>query len=192
MEVLRSPQAVEEFSATYRQYQPALITFFRHRGVDADAARDLAQDTFVNAYRAWDTFRGESQRKTWLLRIALNVWRNRRRWDKTLKRGGEAVPVELAEDSLAAPAGAGIAGETHPGAPDARLLAQEQRALVHAALADLPPQQQRCLTLYLEQRKYLEIAKELDISIGAVKSQISDGRKRLRARLNQHLLGSGV
>ncbi len=44
---------------------------------DSEEAADLTQDTFVNAYRAWGNFRGESQVYTWLYRIAVNLTKNR-------------------------------------------------------------------------------------------------------------------
>lgn len=186
-DALQTPQALEEFTSAYRTYQRALIAFLCRRGVDAEEARDLAQETFVRAFGAWDTFRGESSRKTWLMNIALNVWRNKRRWEAALKRGGEhAARNEAGEDALA------TAPARPTDAADAPLQAREQRELVNTALAELPPQMRRCVLLYLDNRKYQEIAKELDISIGAVKSQISDGRRRLRERINQQLSAGGV
>ena len=44
---------------------------------DSQEAEDLTQDTFVNAYRAWEDFRGESHVYTWLYRIAVNLTKNR-------------------------------------------------------------------------------------------------------------------
>lgn len=180
--------ALEEFTSVYRMFQRALIAFFRRRGVDADEARDLAQETFMRAYRAWNDFRGESTRKTWLLTIALNVWRNKLRWDATLKRGVETVALDPDTTSN----GPGHSAERAGDLPDAHVLAREQRELVQSALAELPPQMQRCVVLYLEHRKYREIAEEMGISIGAVKSQIFDGRKRLRERLDQQTSSRGV
>lgn len=183
----QTPQAMEEFASAYRTYQRALIAFLRRRGVEPDEAHDLVQETFVRAFGAWGTFRAESSRKTWLMNIALNVWRNQRRWHAALKRGGEhAARDDAGEDAVA------TAPARPADAPDAPLRAREQRELVKDALAELPAQMQRCVLLYLDNRKYREIAEELDISIGAVKSQISDGRRRLRARINQHFSAGGV
>ena len=64
-----------EFEALVREHQGFVRAWLRRlTHGDADLADDLAQDTFLRALRAADTFRGDAQPRTWLARIALNVW----------------------------------------------------------------------------------------------------------------------
>ena len=68
------------FGELVTRHQSAVRNFIRHlTGGDAALADDLAQETFIQAYRSLPHFRGESAFPTWLLGIAHNRWRNARR-----------------------------------------------------------------------------------------------------------------
>ena len=139
-------------------------------GSDADAD-DLAQETFVRAFRSLGSFRGESRFQTWLYRIAINQVRThlRRRalfgWFSTAREEGPG-----ALDRLAA------AGDA-----EADLL---RRDAIDRALARLPADQRTAVTLRdLEGLEYKEIAEVTGTPVGTVMSRIARGREKLRPLL---------
>ncbi len=161
----------------FRELYRPVLGFFAQRGCSQEECKDLAQETFLRAHRAFDTFRGEAKRSTWLFTIAGNVWLNRLRSTETAKRTGDEVP--LPEGNLAPPD------------PEARPLDHaihgEELQLLQSAIADLPPKMQRCVQLRVYQdMKYREIAAILGITVETAKSQLSLARPRLRAKLAEH------
>ncbi len=183
------PAAREEFQRQYTQYRPAVIAFFRRRGFPLEEALDLTQDTFLRAFNGLPGFRGESSFKTWLLRIATNVWRNELRARGAQKREASQVPLDEAPESSLTESSASRVVDGQEGPFDA-LWEQERGELVTSALNELPPQMQRCMLLLVTgEMKYREIADVMQISIGAVKSQLHEARERLKSRLGRHLTG---
>lgn len=118
-------------------------------------ASDLAQDTFVRAWRGLKNFKGQSALSTWLYRIAVNVCLNR--------VSGKAAPTEAIESVERFPDG----GETVTAA-----LVREQRAVaVRRAIACLPTKQRAALILRAyHDLSHQQIAEVLGSSTGAVKA----------------------
>lgn len=175
-----------EVEHAYARHYSGLLAFFCRRGVEREQARDLAQQTFLNAWRDWHTFRGQSERSTWLLRIAANLWKNSLRERHAVKR--TAIEVSLDADPGRPPEP--IDART-PGAEQVQL-ERERRTLVATAWQRLPPRMRRCLALHVEGLKYREIAVLLRISEGAVKSQIHQAKRRLRELLAELSAGGRV
>lgn len=145
------------------QHQEAVRRFLRHlsRG-DAALADDLAQDTFVQAYRSLERFRGEASFPTWLLGIAHNHFRNARR------RQREVSPTPLEE-----PAGP---------APTRAVELQEDLA---AAIARLDPDEQTALHLFYQQDlSHPEIAAITGWPLGTVKTHLARAKENLRPLLS--------
>jgi RNA polymerase sigma-70 factor (ECF subfamily) len=144
-------------------------------------AEEIAQDTFLRAYRALALFRGESSLATWLHRIAVNLSRNRYWYFHRRK--------QHVTQSLDSP----VHGE-HPGTfadlvacqqpgPVRETDHQEFSSLVAECMSQLTPSQQRILRLRTVQHcSYEEIGRTLGIATGTVKSRIA------RARVNLHRL----
>lgn len=135
-------------------------------GRDAAMADDLAQETFVLAWRKLEQFRGDSRFSTWLYRIAHSCFL------QFLRRHGGAAEPGLAED------------EAGPGAlADPQDL--ELRLDLHAALAQLPADQRAAL-LYCAQLglSHQEAAEVMDLPLGTVKTHVLRGKARLRALLH--------
>jgi RNA polymerase sigma-70 factor (ECF subfamily) len=146
------------------RHQSAVRAFLRHltRG-DAALADDLAQDTFVEAYRSLARFRGDADFRTWLLGIAHNHWRNARR------RQRESVSFE---DSFA-------------GAADDSTRAADLRHDLDTALRQLSAPEQLVLHLgYQQGRTHEEIATLLDWPLGTVKTHLARGKDKLRQLLS--------
>jgi RNA polymerase sigma-70 factor (ECF subfamily) len=124
-------------------------------------AEDVTQTTFLNAYRALKRGESPERPRSWLFAIAHNAIRSRHRW--TLRRPRE-VPLEAAAYRLAVP-------------PDER----ENVTAVLKALGELPQNQREALAMReLEGFSYGEIAETLGVSVTAVESLLSRGRRTLR------------
>ncbi len=168
-----------EFARLHRCMCHTLHAFFCRRGVEREQARDLVQQTFLQAFEHWDTFRGEATRGTWLLRIGLNVWRNSVRARLAIKRAAPTVSLDDVTGLQAPP-------EPHDsgrGDPEQAYSAREREARVREALGRLPARMRACVTLRARGLTYRQIATLLRISEGAVKSQTHEGKSRLRELL---------
>jgi RNA polymerase sigma-70 factor (ECF subfamily) len=129
----------DAFDELFRELYRPLLGFFARRGCSGEECQDLAQDTFLRAFRAFDRFRFDAKPSTWLLTIAFNVWRNRMRETAAAKRSGDEVPLSEASSSEASP-------EAEDRPPDQALDDEERRRLLRKASADLPPQMRRCVS----------------------------------------------
>jgi len=126
---------------------------------DMQLAEDAVQDTFVKAFRAMDTFRGGSDVRTWLTRIAINTCKNyrRARWNRMVFPG--ELPPRGAEDKSG----------------DGALIAE---------VARLPRQQKEVVILhYYREMPVEEIAGALGVSQSAVYARLKRARARLKKRL---------
>jgi RNA polymerase sigma factor (sigma-70 family) len=151
------------FAALVRKYQSRLRYSLRQlTGWDQALADDLAQETFIRAYRSLRQFRGESGFFTWLYRIAYNVFladRRSTRPEESLQDASVEDPQDESRDT-----------DLH------RDFAR--------ALLDFPPQQRMALHLHLQREMtHQEIAELMDCPLGTVKSHIQRGKEILRDRL---------
>ena len=92
-------QRSAELERLMLEYGDGIKRFCTTQLRDAFQAEDAAQDTFVKAWKALDTFRNESSEKTWLMRIAVNVCRDYQRtgWFRHMER--KITPEDLPEES---------------------------------------------------------------------------------------------
>lgn len=140
---------------------------------DASLAEDAAQDTFVRAWGAIDSFRGGVVRP-WLLRIATN-----RSYDLLRARSRRPVSSLDAELFEVEPEWTSQAVATE--APDAHVARTELSGYLERALATLPDDQRLAIVLSdVQGYGYDEIAEICGVAVGTVKSRISRGRARLR------------
>jgi RNA polymerase sigma-70 factor, ECF subfamily len=153
---------------------------------DPEEARDLTQETFLQAFRNISGFRGEADLKTWLYRIAVNQARNRWRWWKRRRRDRTVSLDAPAAEGLEAPLSASIAAK---GADPERLtLAREREGVLLAALSTLGRAYREVIVLRdIEGLSYEEVALALNLNVGTVKSRLSRGRLELRRRLEGSL-----
>jgi len=144
-------------------------------------AADLTQETFLSALRSIRSFRGDSELKTWLTRIAINHSRNRFRWWKRRRRDATVSLDALIGDTDSS-IGDLIAGEGE--SAEEAVLRQEREAALRKALAEMPEHYRETIVLCdIEGYSYEEIAVALEINLGTVKSRIARGREELRKRL---------
>jgi RNA polymerase sigma-70 factor, ECF subfamily len=154
---------------------------------NAEEARDLTQETFLRAFQSIVHFRGESDLRTWIYRIAINQARNRWRWWRRRRRD---ATVSLDEPEI----GGGRLGlvatlkSTAARDPEQDTLANERDRALKKALSTLKRVYREAVVLRdIEGFTYEEIATTLDISVGTVKSRLARGRQELRRKLEGSL-----
>jgi RNA polymerase sigma-70 factor (ECF subfamily) len=163
------------FGELVRRYQNQIYTVC-HRWLGDDAvAEEIAQDTFVAAYRGMDRFRGDAKVSTWLYSIAVNRCKNRIEHDKRRAKDRH--------DSIDAdPEGVRELKSDGP-RTDSRTNRAEAIRLLQGALNDLEPPFRIAVVLRdIQELAYGEIADLLGLPIGTVKSRIHRARLDL-ARL---------
>ncbi|HEX5438072.1 MAG TPA: sigma-70 family RNA polymerase sigma factor [Gemmatimonadaceae bacterium] len=155
----------------WSRYAPHIDAVVRRLVGDPDLAADIAQEVWMQIFRALPSFRGDAQFGTWAHRIAVNRTLNALRKVRRLA----SVEVEIEDDS------ASIDGEVDS---DRALLA----ASIEAAAARLPAGARTVFVLHdVEGYTHEDIARELGITPGASKSQLFKARAKLR-RLLAHLV----
>lgn len=155
---------------------------------DTDLVQDIAQETFIRAYRALGQFRGEAQFYTWLYRIAVNTAKKQL---MELKRDPLVLMSSLksAEDDETS----GLEHELNAQVadtetPEAVLASKEIAEAVNAAMEALPKELGQAITLReIEGLSYEEIAQALDCPIGTVRSRIFRAREAISARIKPML-----
>jgi len=153
------------FGELVRKHQSAVRAFLRqHTGGDAAWADDLAQESFVLAYRKLRDFRGEAPFLSWLLGIAHNQFRNARR------RQRECPHETLPED----------AERTEPSHADRIALHED----LGNAVAQLSPDEQTALHVcYRQGLSHHEAAIALGWPVGTVKTHLARSKEKLRQLL---------
>ena len=132
---------------------------------DADLARDAVQETFVKAYRALPSFRGECGEKTWLMRIAMNVCHDMRRgsWFRIIDR---RVSLEDLPEPVYSP--------------------HEEESEMMTAILSLPDKDRQTILLYYYHNMTLqEIADTFGISQPAATKRLKKAQARLKAMLKE-------
>lgn len=151
---------------------------------DVDLVEDIAQETFIRAYRALAQFRGEAQFYTWLYRIAVNtakkalmeLKRNPTVSENSFKSDDDDETSPL-ENEL-------TSSET----PESLLAGKEIAQMVNTAMEALPEELRQAITLReIEGLSYEEIAEAMNCPIGTVRSRIFRAREAISARIKPML-----
>ncbi len=164
--------ATEAFDVLVTRHRRAVYQVcYRFVNNHEDAA-DLTQDTFVRAWKALASFRGQARFSTWVHRIAVNVSLN-----KVSLKTPRAESIDF--DTVA---------DTREPAPGQSLLVAERQALVRQAVAALPPRQRAALILRTyHELSHQEVAEIVGTSVGAVKANVFHALANLRKRLGPEL-----
>lgn len=159
--------------------QDGLIQFFTMLSKNHALAEDLAQEVFVRLYRSRTAYRHQGRFKTYLYRIARNLWT-----DHLRRENPRCRDLSLdAPDRHGNPLSGTLAAEPRRGPPSGK----QNKALVQALLR-LPRQQREVLLLSLiEEMTYPEIAAVLEIPAGTVKSRMHHAVRKLRALLKNKI-----
>ncbi|HEY2964366.1 MAG TPA: sigma-70 family RNA polymerase sigma factor [Pyrinomonadaceae bacterium] len=152
----------------------------------SEEARDLTQETFLRAFQSISHFRGESDLRTWIYRIAINQARNRWRWWRRRRRDSTVSIDDASGNGQVSPAGT-LKSDTASN-PEKDALAHERERALRRALGSLKPVYREAVVLRdIEGLAYEEIAIALDINVGTVKSRLARGRQELRRMLEGSL-----
>jgi RNA polymerase sigma-70 factor (ECF subfamily) len=155
--------------ALWSQHAPHIDAVVRRLAGDPDLAEDIAQEVWIQIFRALPTYRGESQFGTWAHRIAVNRTLNALRRTRRLTK----IETDMDEETVSV---------EHTG--DQAML----RSVIDAAAAKLSPGARTVFLMHdVEGFTHDEIAKELGITPGGSKSQLFKARAKLR-RLLAHLV----
>jgi RNA polymerase sigma-70 factor (ECF subfamily) len=152
-----------------RKYQYRIVQLVERLVGDADGL-DVAQETFVKAYRALNSFRGQSAFYTWLYRIAINTSKN---FLVARKRRPASQDIDVADAETFGYTRAMSDNDT----PEALALSGEIRDKVTETIHRLPADLRQAVTLReLDGLSYEEIAAAMDCPIGTVRSRIFRAR----------------
>jgi len=172
---------VRAFEMLVVKYQRRIERLIGRMVRDVDLVQDIAQETFIRAYRALPQFRGESAFYTWLYRIAVNT--------------AKKALVELKRDPLVSESSRVSADDgdetsrvenelTNGETPEGLLASKEIAAVVNSAIEALSDDLRQAITLReIEGLSYEEIAEMMNCPIGTVRSRIFRAREAIAARL---------
>ncbi len=183
-ELVKRVQAGDKsaFDPLVHKYQNKIINLVSRYVKDPNAARDVAQEAFLKAYRGLDKFRGDSAFYTWLYRIAINTAKN------YLVSENRRVP-DIEVDASEAEQYGDNAPLHENASPERMLLTDEIRRVVMDTIESLPDDLRTAILLReLEGMSYEQIAQAMGCPIGTVRSRIFRAReaidKKLRPLLN--------
>jgi RNA polymerase sigma-70 factor (ECF subfamily) len=168
----------EAFRLIFERYSRPVLSFIFDMVGDRALAEDLAQETFVRAFRGLGALREEAKLSTWLFAIAKNVarehLRSRRRQEGNIEIDGEPA-FELHD---------------HGRTPSGQLLDKELSGVIQGALMKLDEDKRVVFTLkVLQQRSYEEIAEITGFSVGKLKTDLHRARAEMRRRIGPYLGG---
>lgn len=165
------------FGELVRHYEKFVFNVAYSFTANYDDAFDVAQDSFIKAWKKLSLFKGEASFSTWLYRITANTAkdllaeRNRRQHES---EADEHIPSQY---------------ET----PEERAIREENARELRQALDALDPEMREILVLReLEQLSYTEISELLGLEMGTVKSRLSRAREKLREILREQNHGFPV
>jgi len=152
-----------------------------------EEARDVAQETFLRAYRALGGFKGQAKFSSWLYRITLNLCRD---WIRRERR----TPVSQAPEGIDI---IELAGETEPSESIEDLVSRRELGRAVAKAMAMLPEEQRTAIILKEYHglTFQEIADMLECPLSTVKTRLYQGltvlRKQLQERGVEHVFGHG-
>ena len=170
------------FGLLVAKYQRKLARLLSRMVRDASEVEDLAQETFIKAYRALGSFRSESAFYTWLYRIGINTAKN------YLAAQGRRVPTttELEAEDAEGFDDAGLLRDLDT--PERLMQTRQVAEVVNAAMQALPEDLRAAIMLReIDGLSYDEIAEVMNCPIGTVRSRIFRAREAIAEKLKPML-----
>ena len=168
----------EAFRLIFDRYSRPVLSFIFDMVGDRSLAEDLAQETFVRAFRGLSALREETKLSTWLFGIARNCAREQLR-SRRRSEGNVEIDAEPAFEL-----------HDHGRTPSGQLLDKELSGVIQTALAKLDEDKRTVFTLkVLQQRSYEEIAEITGFSVGKLKTDLHRARAEMRKRIGPYLGG---
>lgn len=177
-----------ELEACINEYGKDIYSFCRHLACSPQEAEDLYQDTFLKALELEERIDFDNNPKSWLLSVALRIWKNRKRKYAWRKRIADMQPMIEEKDI-----GEGDIPGTSELSPEERILGQEERRAVRQAVDRLPQRLRTVVLLYyMEEQSTEAIARIMQIPAGTVLSRLYKARKILKKELESDLYGKEI
>jgi RNA polymerase sigma-70 factor (ECF subfamily) len=166
----------DAFRMIFERYSRPVLSFIYDQIGDRDAAEELAQETFVRAYRSLKSLREETKLSTWLFGIAKNVAR-----ESIRSKVRDRHNVDLDDDQV-------LDLSDRSPVPVNQLLDKEFNQVVQRSLAKLDDDKRMVFTLkVLHQRSYEEIAEITGFSIPKLKTDLHRARAEMRQRVGRYI-----
>jgi RNA polymerase sigma-70 factor (ECF subfamily) len=163
------------FDDVVAAHHPEIYRYLRRLTWRANEADDLAQETFLRAYRAWQGLGPDANVRAWLFAIATNLARNHFRAEARRRRAYVAAGERRAE--------------ADPAGPEEEHVFRETRALVDRVVAELPLKQRLAFTLRkIHDLDYEAIGESLECSPESARAHVFQALKKIRVSLNGHEL----
>jgi RNA polymerase sigma-70 factor (ECF subfamily) len=180
LSVTQQPVAtpLDDIDSIVATYEQRIFRFHLVSVRDRDVAQTLTQDTFLRAWNARASFRGDCAISTWLMRIALNLVRDHTRTDRFRfwKRVSETA-VDVSDISSHVP--------HRDSSLESRLIANEQLTLVWESVAQLSERQRNVFLLrFLDELELSEIANITGLPVSTVKTHLYRALATIRSRHN--------
>ncbi len=161
--------------AAYRilmeRYQDYVYTLIYRMVEHRETAEDLTQEVFLKLFRGVERFRGDSQLKTWIYRLTVNLVTDYRRSQKR-------KPYEAIMDKVK-----GWFGDRKE-EPEAKTLLKEEQQTIQKLLADLPDKYKLVMYLYhYKQLSYQEIAGVTGLPIKTIETRLYRGKSMLKEKM---------
>lgn len=172
------------FDLLVRKYQHKILGLISRYIADRSECQDVAQEAFVRAWRAIDSFRGDSAFYTWMYKIAGNTAKNH------LVSLGRRPPNDdiAVEDAVYGPSAERLYENA---TPEHEALRQEIEQSVLDTVQSLPEELSKAITLReVDGLSYEEIAQAMDCPVGTVRSRIFRAREAIDQKLKPLLSGN--
>jgi RNA polymerase sigma-70 factor (ECF subfamily) len=181
--VLRAQKGDQKaFELLVLKYQRKLGRLLSRMIRDPAEVEDVTQEAFIKAYRALNSFRGDSAFYTWLYRIGINTAKNF--LVSTGRRAPTTTPID-AEEAENFEDGGDLRDMN---TPEAELMSKQIAETVNASMAALPEELRTAITLReIDGLSYEEIATVMACPIGTVRSRIFRAREAIAERLRPQL-----
>jgi len=167
------------FNALVKAYERRVFALLLRMSGNQSEAEDLAQEVFVQVFKAIGSFRGESKLSTWIYRIAINLCKNRSKYLR-VRRTDEQEELEVLEQS-GRPSEPRQPAPTYVARPDDMMAGKQIERIVQDAILLLDPTFRECLILRdVEDLTYEEIGAITGLADGTVKSRIHRARAQLK------------
>lgn len=168
----------EAYDALIRRYQERIYATIYHMTSNHEDAADLAQETFVKAYRALKSFKGDSSFFTWIYRIAVNKTIN---FLKQRRRRGQMSLNDLDFNAEHDPDVVALISER---TPHREVKLRELQEKLNAAMQQLSEEHRMVVTLHdIQGLRHEQIGELMNCNVGTVRSRLHYARQQLQAYL---------
>jgi RNA polymerase sigma factor (sigma-70 family) len=172
----------EAYDQLVRRYQERVYATVYHMTSNHEDAHDLVQETFIKAFRALKSFKGDSSFYTWVYRIAVNKTIN------FLKQRKNRVHVSLNDMDFNVENDPELVALVSDKTPRRDLNLLELQEKLNGAMLKLSEHHRMVVTLHdIQGLSHEEIGKIMDCNVGTVRSRLFYARQQLQAYLSEYL-----